>query len=64
MMHQLEFVKEFSEVFANFFYKNFNTSLNSGNLSAILKSAEVMPIYKKKDKKDKYCYRPVSILNE
>ena len=50
MMHQLEFLKEFSEVFVNFIHQNFNTRYNSGSLPAMLKSNEVITIFKRKTK--------------
>ena len=49
-MHQLELLKEFSEVFVNFIHQNFNTRHNSGSLPAMLKSNEVITIFKRKIK--------------
>ena len=56
-------LEEFSELFADFVYPNFNTYLDSGKLPEKVKFAETVPTYKKKDKKDKNSYRPVSILS-
>ena len=56
-------LKEFSELFADFLYQNFKTCLDSENFTEILKSTEVVPIYKKTDNTDQNNYRPVSILS-
>ena len=39
-----------------------NKALDEGTFPNILKKAEVIPVYKKSDKLNKYNYRPVSIL--
>ena len=49
---------QFSEFFTDFLYNNFNSCLESGIFSDELKLAEVVPVYKKNDKKDKSNYRP------
>ena len=55
--------QQFSEVFKDFLYNNFNICLESGIFPDELKLAEVVPVYKKKDKKDKSNYRAISILS-
>ena len=52
-----------SEIFTDFLYNNFNSCLKSGMFPDELKLAEVVPVYKKNDKKDKSNYRPISILS-
>ena len=43
-------------------FQNFNQFLVNGEFPHCLKQAEVIPIFKKKEKLDKSNYRPVSIL--
>ena len=42
-------IKEFGTFFADFLSKNFNSCLETGSFPEDLKSAEVVPIYKKND---------------
>ena len=56
-------IQQFSEIFTNFLYDNFNSCLKNGIFPNKLKLAEVVPLYKKNDKKDKSNYRPTSILS-
>ena len=56
-------IKESDDLFAIFFTKNFNLSLNKGEFPEILKIAEVTPIYKKVNPFEKDNYRPISILS-
>ena len=56
-------VQQFSETFTNFLYNNFNSCLENGIFPGELKLAEVVPVHKKNDKKDKSNYRPTSILS-
>ena len=56
-------IHQFSEIFTYFLYINFNNYLESGIFPDELKLAEVVPVYKKNDKKDKSNYRPISILS-
>ena len=56
-------IKEFNPLFAEFLTRNFNACLNEGIFPEDLKCSEVVPIYKKKDRRDKNNYRPVSILS-
>ena len=50
---------KFSEIFTDFLYCNFNSSLES----EIFHDEPVVPVYKKNDKKDKRNYRLISILS-
>ena len=56
-------IQQFSDIFMDFLYNNFNSCLESGIFPDELKLAEVIPVYKKNDKKDKSNYRPISILS-
>ena len=56
-------IKEFRTFFAEFLSKNVNSCLETGSFPEDLKFAEVVPIYKKNDKKDKSSYRPISLLS-
>ena len=55
-------IKDFKDLFATFIYNNYNKSLLDGTFPEDLKTAEVVPVYKKKKRTDKNNYRPVSIL--
>ena len=52
-----------SGIFGGFLAKNFNECLDKSFFPDELKCAEVFPVYKKNDKKNKNNYRPVSILS-
>ena len=56
-------IQQFSEIFKDFLYNNFNSCLDSGIFPNELKLAEVVPVCKKNYKKDKTNYRPISILS-
>ena len=56
-------IQQFSEFFTDFLYNNFNSCLESGLFPDELKLAEVVPVYKKNDKKDKRNYRPISTVS-
>ena len=56
-------IKEFEDLFATFICNNYNKSLLGGTFPEDLKTAEVVPVYKKKKHTDKNSYRPVSILS-
>ena len=56
-------IKDFKDLFATFIYNNYNKCLLDGTFPEDLKTAEVVPVYKKKKRTDKNNYRPVSILS-
>ena len=56
-------IKEFGTFFAEFLSRNFNSCLETGSFPEDLKCAEVVPIYKKNNKKDKSDYVPISLLS-
>ena len=56
-------IQQFSDIFTDFLYNNFNSCPESGIFTDELKLAEVVPVYKKNYKKDKSHYRPISILS-
>ena len=56
-------IQQFSDIFTDFLYNNFNSCLHSGMFPDELKFTEVVPLYKKNDKTDKSNYRPISILS-
>ena len=58
-----EVMKEFGTFFAEFLSRNFNSCLETDSFPEDLKCAEVAPIYKKNDKKDKSNYGPISLLS-
>ena len=54
-------MKEFGTFFAEFLSKNINSCLETGLFLEDLKCAEVVPIYKKNDKKDNSYYRKMHV---
>ena len=54
-------IKDFKDLFATFIYKNNNKSLLDGKFPENLKTAEAVPVYKKKKRIDKNNYTPVDI---
>ena len=56
-------IKKFGTFFAEFLSKNFNSYLETISFPEDLQCAEIIPISKKNDKKDKSNYRPVSLLS-
>ena len=56
-------IQDFKDLFATFILNNYNKSLPNGTLPEDLKTAEVVPFYKKKKRTDKNNYRSVSILS-
>ena len=55
-------LKDFEDLFATLIYNNYNKSLLDRTFLEDLKTAEVVPVYKKKNCTDKNNNRPVSIL--
>ena len=56
-------IKDFKDLFATFLYNNYKKCLLEGTFPEDLKTAKVVPVYKKKKHTDKNSYRPVSILS-
>ena len=56
-------IKNFKDLFATFIYNNYNKCLLDGTFPEDLKTAEVVPVYKKTKRNDKNNYRSVSILS-
>ena len=56
-------IKEFGTFFTDFLSKNFNSCVETGSFPEDLRCVEVVPIYKKNDKKDKSSYRTISLLS-
>ena len=56
-------LKDFEGLFVTLIYSNYLMSLPDGSLSEDLKTAEVVPVYKEKERTDKNYYRPASILS-
>ena len=56
-------IKDFKDLFATFIYNNYNKCLLDGTFPQDLKTAEVVPVYKKKKRTDKNNKRHVSILS-
>ena len=57
-------LKQNSDDFAEYLYKNINQCISKSIFPPDLKLADVTPVYKKKLKNSKYNYRPVSILSK
>ena len=55
--------QQFSDYFADYFYKNINQYISKSIFPSDLKLADVTPVYKKKSKNSKDNYSPVSILS-
>ena len=56
-------LKQNSDYFAEYFYKNINQCISKSIFPSDLKLADVTPVYKKRSKNSKDNYRPVSILS-
>ena len=56
-------LKDFEGLFVTFIYSNYFMSLPDGSLSEDLKTAEIVPVYKEKERTDKNYYLPASILS-
>ena len=55
-------LKQNSDCFTEYFYENINQCMSKSIFPSDFKLAVVTPVYKKKSKKSKNNYRPVSIL--
>ena len=55
-------IKQNADIFYEFFFINFNHSINNSTFPQQLKWADVKPVFKKNSRTDKENYRPVSIL--
>ena len=59
----VKIIKRYSSTFADFIFKNINSSIDLSYFPDVLKIADITPVYKQKGKKsDKTNYRPISIL--
>ena len=56
-------LKQNSDYFAEYFYKNINQCFSKSIFPSDMKLADVTPVYKKKSENSKDTYRPVSILS-
>ena len=56
-------IKNNGDIYAHYFCIYFNESIETGIFPDELKNADIIPVYKKKDKCLKENYRPVSILS-
>ena len=56
-------LKQNSDYFAEYFYKNINQCFSRSIFPSDMKLADVTPVYKKKSGNSKDTYRPVSILS-
>ena len=63
MTYPLKVIKEFGTFLAEFLSKNFDSYLETISFPEDSRCAEIVPICKKNDKKDKSNYRPVSLLS-
>ena len=55
-------IKENADIFASFLHFSFTTSITNSELPAVLKQANISPVFKKGERYSKGSYRPVSIL--
>ena len=58
----IKLIKSNKDIFSHFIYHNFNNSLCSSNFHSNLKTADILPTHKKKEKPDNENYPPISIL--
>ena len=57
-------LKQHSDYFAEYFYKNINQCISKSIFPSDLKLADVTPVYQKKSKNSNDKHRPVSIINQ
>ena len=55
-------IKDTIDIFSEFIFHNFNKSIFDATFPSELKNADVIPVFKKKDRNNIENYRPVSIL--
>ena len=58
----VKIIKDNIDIFSEFIFHNFNKSIFDANFPSELKNADVIPVFKKKDRNNVENYRPVSIL--
>ena len=58
----VKLIKMNEDIFSRLIFQNFNQSLVNGEFPHCLKQAQVIPVFKNKEKLDQYNYRPVIIL--
>ena len=58
----VKIIKDNIDIFSEFIFHNFNNSIFGATFSSELKNADVIPVFKKKYRKNVENYRPVSIL--
>ena len=58
----MKIIKDNIDIFSEFIFHNFNNSIFDAIFPSELKNADVIPVFKKKDRNNVEDYRPVSIL--
>ena len=58
----VKIVKDNIDIFSEFIFHNFNNTIFDATFPSELKNADVIPVFKKKDRNNVGNYRPVSIL--
>ena len=58
----VKIIKDNIDIFSEFIFHNFNNSIFDATFPSELKNADVIPVFKKKDRNSVENYRPVSIL--
>ena len=58
----VKLIKDNIDIFFQFIFHNFNNSIFDATFPSELKNADVIPVFKKKDRNNVENYRPVSIL--
>ena len=59
----VKIIKEYIDIFSEFIFHNLNNSVFDATFPSELKVAEVIPVFKKKDRNNVENHRPVSILS-
>ena len=55
-------IKNFSDIFSNFFQANRNNTIETSTFAEQLKHADVKPLFKKDSQTEKKNHRPISII--